>query len=117
MEDIFNSIPSIAEYINFYFLISFILLTRFFKKPLHSLLVGLLKQKMSKHWAVFIIGTLTALPFWLYFKHEKMILFVSYCVGTTLYDLIIIYIEKHFPIFKKEEEVGPFGKQPQDLKE
>jgi hypothetical protein len=49
----------------------------------------LYKDKLTKNIIIFIIGTLVALPFWYVFDHDKMKLFVTFCVGTSIHDLLI----------------------------
>lgn len=112
-------IKPIFAYIFLPYLLTFVLLTYGLKESVCSLLDRLFfKGKPttpSKHWVVFIIATFTAIPFmvipsWrpdMYLKRVNEVtgatevynmyalrLFVTYCFGTVLYDLIIYRIIK-----------------------
>jgi len=113
------------QYIALPYLIAFVFSAYAFKDPLCALLNWAFFRKTprvspSMHWVVFIIGTLVALPFlfipsWrpdilvkvpnegdpVVYNSYGLRLFVTYCVGTVLHDLIIYRIIK---LFKPKEE-------------
>lgn len=82
----------ITKYINIYYLIAFMAVTYSLKNTFHSALQWAFRHKVNKHFAVFLIGFIVALPFWLYFKHDKLVLLLTYAVGTSIHDLIIEYL-------------------------
>lgn len=90
-------ISEIDKYIDTYYLVVFMSLAYTCKGWVNSLLQYLFKIRIKKHHAaVFIIGTLAALPFWLYFDHDKMKLLITYTLGTALHSHFINYILKKF---------------------
>lgn len=84
----------ITKYIDLYYLIAFMAVTYSLKNTFHAGLQWLFRHKVNKHFAVFLIGFLVALPFWLYFKHDKLVLVITYAIGTSIHDLIIAYLIK-----------------------
>jgi hypothetical protein len=87
--DILNDLNKLMELINLQYLIVFMLLSYGAKNMIAELL-----PKMNKTVIVFIIGTVLALPFWVYFKADKMQLLITYAIGTSLHELIIAWIIK-----------------------
>lgn len=87
-----NLILSSQKYIDLYYLIVFMAVTYSMKNTVQAALQYFFKTRINKHFAVFFIGSVVALPFWLYFKHDTMILLVTYTVGTSIHDLIIRYL-------------------------
>jgi hypothetical protein len=84
----------IAQYLDINYLIAFMAIAYLFKGVLMELIIliikkDLYKDKLTKNIIIFIIGTLVALPFWYVFDHDKMKLFVTFCVGTSIHDLLI----------------------------
>ena len=60
--------------------------------------VDLSKSKLAKNLIVFAIASLCAIPFYTFFNHDRMKLFVTFCVGTSTHDLLIKTINA---IYKK----------------
>ena len=84
----------IAQYLDINYLIAFMAIAYLFKGVLMELIILIIKKdfykdKLTKNIIIFIIGTLVALPFWYVFDHDKMKLFVTFCVGTSIHDLLI----------------------------
>ena len=103
----------IADYLDLSYLIAFMAIAYLFKGVLLELIIlitkkNLYKDKLTKNIIIFVIGTLVALPFWYVFDHDKMKLFVTFCVGTSIHDLLIktlgtLYSAAIKKINKKEE--------------
>ena len=94
MEIIEKIWAEINPYIDIAYLISFMSIAYFLKGFFLELIIYITKKnfresKVVKNFIVFLIGSLTALFFILFFEHDKMKLFVSFCVGTSLHDLLI----------------------------
>lgn len=90
-EQIYNEI---IKYLDIPYLLAFMAFGYMFKHLFLNIIVlitkkDLYKSKVVKNLIIFFIGTLIAIPFWYGFKHDKMILFVTFCVGTSIHDLII----------------------------
>jgi len=83
----------ISKFIDARYMIVFMAMTYALKDELTLTLGYVLKiqapKVFPKIWTVFIIGTLTAVPFWFFFGGDKMILLISWAVGTSLHDLLI----------------------------
>lgn len=90
MEEITTNITTyINQYISFSYLVVFIFLS-YGLRDFFGNVIGLftVNRKVRKY-SVFIIATLLA-PLWFYFfKEDPLKLFVTYAVGTSLYELII----------------------------
>lgn len=96
-------ITELDKYIDVYYLIAFMSLAYTTKGWVNSLLQYISKMRIKKHHlAVFIIGSLTALPFWLYFEHDKMKLFLTYAIGTAIHSHLINYVLNKFKPKKNE---------------
>lgn len=91
MEQLFLSIQ---KYIDIYYLIVFMCITYTLKNTFHQFLQWLFNTQVNKHLAVFVIGSLAAIPFLFYFKHDPLILLLTYSVGTSIHDLIIQFLIK-----------------------
>jgi hypothetical protein len=94
METIEQIYQEIAQYLDINYLIAFMAVAYLFKGALLEIVIlatkkNLYKDKLTKNIIIFIIGTLMALPFWYVFNHDKMKLFVTFCVGTSIHDLLI----------------------------
>lgn len=90
-------ITEIDKYIDVSYLIVFMAIAYTTKGWVNSLIQYLLKTRIKKHHAaVFIIGSITALPFWLYFDHDKMKLLITYAIGTAIHSHLINYILNKF---------------------
>lgn len=87
-------ILSIQKYIDIYYLIVFMCITYTLKNTFHAFLQWVLRTEVNKHFAVFVIGSLAAIPFLFYFKHDPLILLLTYSVGTSIHDLIIQFLIK-----------------------
>lgn len=96
------------SHINLYYLVVFMALTYALKNPLTDLLGSILRVKVVKIWTVFIIGTVAAVPFWVLFNHDRMILLITWSVGTSLHDMIIKFLLQK--INKREQEDTYKGK-------
>lgn len=83
----------ITKYIDVYYLLAFMGLTYAFKGGLELLILKIIRmRKMSGSVTTFIIGSLVAIPFWCCFGNDKMNLFVTWCVGTAIHDLLIKHL-------------------------
>jgi hypothetical protein len=94
METIEQIYQEIEKYLDINYLIAFMAIAYLFKGVLLELIIlvtkkNLYKDKLTKNIIIFVIGTLVALPFWYTFDHDKMKLFVTFCVGTSIHDLLI----------------------------
>lgn len=90
-------IDEIDKYIDVYYLIAFMAVTYSAKDFVNAAVEYVIKKRIKKHhFAVFIIGTITALPFWFGFDHDKMKLFMTYCIGTALHSHLISYVIAKF---------------------
>lgn len=89
-------INEVNNYIDVSYLIAFMAITYSAKGWVNSLIEYLTKTRIKKHhFAVFIIGTVVAIPFWLELfstGHDKMKLFMTYCIGTALHSHLISYV-------------------------
>jgi hypothetical protein len=113
METIEQIYQEIEKYLDINYLIAFMAIAYLFKGVLMELIIlitkkDLYKNKLIKNFIIFVIGTLVALPFWYTFDHDKMKLFVTFCVGTSIHDLLIktlgiIYTAIIKKINKREE--------------
>ncbi len=107
METIEQIYQEIAQYLDINYLIAFMAIAYLFKGVLMELIIlitkkDLYKNKLTKNIIIFIIGTLVALPFWYVFDHDKMKLFVTFCVGTSIHDLLIKTLETLYKIAIKK---------------
>lgn len=92
MQDYFIELGREAlKYVHWVYLLVFMVTTYTLKEPVHAILNGFFPKIESKVWAVFIIGFIMAIPFWMQ-GDPKMQLFITYTLGTSLHDLIISYI-------------------------
>ena len=92
-------ISEIQKYINWQYLLVFMLFSYAFKGLLSKAL------KINKTVVVFAIGTLIAIPWWLAFKGDPMQLLITYAAGTSLHELIIgFFIRKVKAFLPKEPE-------------
>jgi len=87
-------IIEIEKYLDIYYLIAFMALAYMFKGLILEIIISLSKvdlskSKLAKNLIVFFIATLCAVPFYTFFNHDKMKLFVTFCVGTSTHDLLI----------------------------
>ena len=86
-------ITEIDKYIDTQYLIAFMAVTYTAKSWVNAAFEYIIKMRIKKHhFAVFVIGTLVALPFWFGFQHDKMKLFLTYCIGTALHSHLISYV-------------------------
>lgn len=96
----------IEQYLDVPYIVVFMSITYLLKDFLHDTLIYITKKdlrdsKPSKHLIVFFIGTIVAIPFWFFFGHDKMILFVSYCVGTSLHSVVLNTLNMLYKKFLK----------------
>ena len=92
-------ITEIQKYISWPYMLVFMLFSYAFKGLLSKAL------RINKTVIVFAIGTLVALPFWLYFKYDPLQLLITYAAGTSLHELIIgFFINKVKAFLPKEPE-------------
>lgn len=94
METIQQTYNEIIKYIDLPYLLSFMAIAYMLKTILLDIVVfiskkDLYKSKLTKNLIIFFIGTVTSLPFWYGFGHDKMMLFVTFCVGTSIHDLLV----------------------------
>ena len=89
-------ITEVNKYVDVAYLIAFMAVTYSAKGWVNSLFEYLTKTRIKKHhFAVFIIGTIVAIPFWLGAfgeEHNRMQLFMTYCIGTALHSHLISYV-------------------------
>lgn len=98
--DILNSI---VNYIDWPYLLVFMFLTYFLIGYVFNLLKSIFGEKVRKRLVVFIIGTLTALPFIFYFKHDPINLLVTWSAGLALHDYFVVLIIDKFKSFTKNK--------------
>jgi TctA family transporter len=94
METIQQTYNEIIKYIDLPYLLAFMAIAYMLKSVIMEIIVfiskkDLYKSKLTKNLIIFFIGTITALPFWYGFGHDKMMLFVTFCVGTSIHDLLV----------------------------
>lgn len=98
METIINNI---MDYINPFYLGSFMLLSYLIKRYFQASLSNTIKRNIKTVYIVLIIAAIVAIPFLIYdFPNWPKILF-SYTLGTSLHEVIFEWIEKR--IKKKQE--------------
>lgn len=90
-------ISEIEKYIDVYYLVAFMAVTYSSKGWINAVIEYFTKIRFKKHHlAVFIIGSLVAIPFWFGFGHDKMKIFMTYCIGTALHSHLISYVLSKF---------------------
>lgn len=96
-------INEIDKYIDVYYLIAFMSIAYTCKGWVNSIIEYVFKVRIKKHHAaVFLIGSLVAIPFWTYFGHDKMKLFLTYSIGTAIHSHLINYVLNKFKPKKNE---------------
>ena len=60
-------------------------------------------KSFPKVWVIFIIGTLTAVPYWFFFGHDKMLLFQTFAIGSMVHDMIFKQIDRYLKSRKDEK--------------
>ncbi len=90
MEEITAEIIStIGKYISFGYLIVFIFMS-YGLRDFFDKIVGIFSEdKKVRKYSVFVIATFLAPIWYFYFGEDLLKLFVTYAVGTSLYELII----------------------------
>lgn len=84
-----KAITAASEYISFGYLIVFIFMS-YGLRDFFDKIVGLFSEnKKVRRYSVFVIATLLAPIWYFYFGEDPLKLFVTYAVGTSLYELII----------------------------
>lgn len=82
-----------VEYINIPYLISFILLSYGLRDIFAYFVCKVFpKTDRERTYGVFFIAIVVSIPFGLLWERDLLKLFVSYCVGTSLYELLISVI-------------------------
>jgi hypothetical protein len=85
LEQFYNNV---ANYISPVYLVCFVLLAYGTREPFGAIVLQAFPQAQKpKTWGVFLFATILAIPF--YFIENPIKLLVTYCVGTSFYDLII----------------------------
>lgn len=80
---------SITQHISVPYLLSLVFLSYGLRDIVGDFIGVFTINKKVRTWSVFIIATLLAFVFGVFFKEDPVKLFVTYCVGTSLYELII----------------------------
>jgi hypothetical protein len=93
-EEIKEIYTELSTYIDLVYLVCFMSITYLTKDLMSDTIIYITKKDLSKDrlfkaLTVLFIGTLVALPFWFYFEHDKLKLFITYCVGTSFHEIII----------------------------
>jgi len=78
------------------YMVSFMLLAYLFKKYFSDALLWLTFTKWKTVYTVLILAAVLAIPFILFAKESWEKILVSYCVGTSLHELLFAWIEKKF---------------------
>lgn len=99
METIINNI---MDYINPFYLGTFMLLSYLIKRYFQASLSQVIKREVKTVFIVLIIAGISAIPFLIYDLSNWQKIFFSYTLGTSLHEVIFEYIEKR--IKQKQQE-------------
>jgi hypothetical protein len=91
--DINSLYEQLKQYLDIPYLIVFIGISYSFKGSLPAWFKRNFGKKISKAWAVFLIATIVAVPFWAVFKHNPVNLLMNWAIGCCLHQLFFKYIE------------------------
>lgn len=97
----------INNYIDFPYLVLFLLLTMIFKNIIIGIVRGIAKKQVNVTHAVFIFATVMAIVYWVITTHIMQLdtnpikMFISYAIGTTFYEVIIEFIENQISRWRK----------------
>jgi len=107
LTDLFTQ--ALDTYIELGYLITFIFLSYGLRNLIADIINGIHPTKRARTFAVFFIGTVMALIWYGLFRTDLMKLFVTYSVGTSLYELIIQAI---ITKIKSKPDPKPFQETP-----
>lgn len=99
METFFNNI---MDYINPFYLGSFMLLSYLIKRYFQTSLSNVIKREVKTVYIVLIIAAIVAIPFLGFDLPNWQRIFFSYTLGTSLHEVIFEWLEKR--IKRKQQE-------------
>lgn len=86
------NLNSITQYIDWPYLVVFMCLTYTCLNWLHSAIQYLTSRIIRKRLIVFLIGTVCAVPFWYEWKHDPINLLVTWSVGLSMHDYLVVLV-------------------------
>ena len=85
------------------YLVVFMSTAYFAREWVHSAVQYFFGQKIKKHHlAVFIIGSIAAIPFWINGDYDRMKLLQTYTLGTAIHSHLFQFVISYINKFKKK---------------